>query len=155
MLGAGAIGFRAIHHEGWVESRYRAVVTTTLTGLASRLEGAAAQLFSIVVLLAGVAIFLYLAGAIVAIIAQGVVGDIYGERRRRRAIDNLANHTRERQIRAERGAHASAVRKRDHVFQMSPASDDVLGIGDPLIGVGTTEQIWRPERLFAPTEAVV
>jgi voltage-gated potassium channel len=40
-----------------------------------------------------VAIFLYLAGAVVELIAEGVLGDRFGERRRRRAIEQLRNHT--------------------------------------------------------------
>ena len=42
---------------------------------------------------AGVAIFLYLAGAVVELIAEGVLGDRFGERRRRRTIEQLRDHT--------------------------------------------------------------
>jgi voltage-gated potassium channel len=319
VLAIGTVGFHAILDGGWVEALYRSVVTTTLTGLDSRPETAAGQLFTIVVLLAGVAIFLYLAGAIVELIARGVVGDIYGERRRRKAIAALTNHTiicgfgrvgrriaaeltlagapfvvielnpdslaaaremealviegdgsedtaleiagiagasvlvasvdsdeknvfitlsararrpdlqviarassdsaaaklrmagasavvqpyssagleianlilkpqvaafldiastagspelrfeeievlptcrshgrslRELRIRDETGANVIAVRKRDGVFQTSPSADDVLEVGDILIGVGTTDEIQRLEHLFAPLEAV-
>ncbi len=39
------------------------------------------------------AIFLYLAGAVVELIAQGVLSDRFGERRRRRTIEQLRDHT--------------------------------------------------------------
>ena len=93
VLLGGTIGFHAITTEGWVASFYRAVVTTTLTGLDSRPTGTGAQLFTIAVLLAGVAVFLYIATAIVELIARGVLEDVFGERRRRRAIDRMRDHT--------------------------------------------------------------
>ena len=92
VLVVGTLGFQAILGEGWVGSFYRSVVTTTLTGLDTRPEGAGAQLFTILLLLGGVAIFLYLAGAIVDLIAHGAISDAYAERKLRRTIDDLQNH---------------------------------------------------------------
>jgi voltage-gated potassium channel len=46
-----------------------------------------------VVLIGGVAIFLYLAGAIVDLIAHGAVSEAYSERRMRRTIESLRGHT--------------------------------------------------------------
>ncbi len=93
VLGIGTVGFHAVTHEGWVASAYRAVVTTTLTGLDSKPAGTGAKIFTIGLLLAGVAIFLYIAGAIVELIARGVLEDVVGERRRRRAIERTRDHT--------------------------------------------------------------
>jgi voltage-gated potassium channel len=93
VLALGTVGFHAITHEDWVASAYRAVVTTTLTGLDSRPSGTGAEIFTIGLLLAGVAIFLYIAGAIVELIARGVLEDAVGERRRRRAIERMRDHT--------------------------------------------------------------
>jgi voltage-gated potassium channel len=93
VLVVGTVGFRAILGEGWVSSFYRAVVTTTLTGLDSQPSGTGAQLFTIVLLLGGVAIFLYLAGAIVDLIAHGAISEAHAERKLRRTIDDLHGHT--------------------------------------------------------------
>jgi voltage-gated potassium channel len=93
VLGAGTVGFHAILGEDWSSSAYRSVVTTTLTGLDTKPEGTGAEIFTIVLLLAGVAIFLYIAGAIVELIARGVLEDILGERRRRRVIERMRDHT--------------------------------------------------------------
>ena len=93
LLAVGTVGFRAILHEGWSSSVYRAVVTTTLTGLDSKPEGTAAEIFTIVLLLAGVAIFLYIAGTIVELIARGVLEEVLGQRRRRRVIERMRDHT--------------------------------------------------------------
>jgi len=93
VLAIGTLGFVALTDEGWVSSFYRSVVTTTLTGLDSRPENQAAEIFTIVLLLAGVAIFLYLAGAVVELITRGVVGEYLGQGRRKRAIRQLRDHT--------------------------------------------------------------
>src|SRR5438093_8003398 len=92
VLVVGTLGFRAILGEGWVSSFYRSVVTTTLTGLDSQPAGVGAKLFTILLLLGGVAIFLYLAGAIVDLIAHGAISEAYAERKLRRSIDELQNH---------------------------------------------------------------
>jgi voltage-gated potassium channel len=92
VLVVGTFGFQAIIGEGWVASFYRAVVTTTLTGLDTQPEGSGAQFFTIVLLLGGVAIFLYLAGAIVDLIAHGAISEAYAERKLRRSIDDLQDH---------------------------------------------------------------
>jgi voltage-gated potassium channel len=92
ILVAGMIGFQWLLGEGWVASFYRSVVSTTLTGLDSPPEGKAAQLFTVVLLVAGVAVFLYLAGALVDLIAHGALSEAYAERRMRRMIENLREH---------------------------------------------------------------
>jgi voltage-gated potassium channel len=93
VLAIGTIGFRLMLDEGWSSAFYRAVVSTTLTGLDSKPDGADAEIFTVVLLLAGVAIFLYIAGAVVEAISHGVVANVYEQRRRRRAIDALDGHT--------------------------------------------------------------
>ena len=88
----GTLGFQALIGEGWIASFYRTVVTTTLTGLDTPPPTAASQIFSVVLLLSGVAIFLYIAGAVVEMIARGVVGGAYADRKKRRTIETLHDH---------------------------------------------------------------
>jgi voltage-gated potassium channel len=92
VLLAGTVGFHQILREDWLTALYRAVVTVSLTGLDSRPPSHAAEAFTIVLLLAGVAIFAYVAGAIVEVIARGVLGGAYAERRRRRTIERMRDH---------------------------------------------------------------
>lgn len=92
VLGTGTIVFRAIEEEGWVDAVYRTVVTTTLTGLDTRPHTTGGKIFSIFVLFTGVAIFLYVAGAIVEMIARGVLTGAWAERRRKRMIESLRDH---------------------------------------------------------------
>ena len=93
VLAFGTVGFVLLTDEGWSSSFYRSVVSTTLTGLDTPPDGTASEIFTVVLLLAGVAIFLYLAGAVVELITRGVVGEYFGEGRRRRAIGQLRDHT--------------------------------------------------------------
>jgi len=92
LLVGGMVGFHQLLKEGWVESLYRAVVTISLTGIDTKPKGTGAQLFTILLLLAGVAVFAYIAGSIVEIIARGVLTGAWTERRRRRTIDRLRDH---------------------------------------------------------------
>jgi voltage-gated potassium channel len=88
----GMIGFHYMLGEGWIDSFYRSMVTISLTGIDTKPRGVDAELFTIGLLLAGVAIFAYIAGAIVEMIANGVLTGAWAERRRRRAIDRLRDH---------------------------------------------------------------
>jgi voltage-gated potassium channel len=93
VLVVGTIGFhQLIDDEGWVDAFYRSVVTTTLTGLDTPPPTHASEIFSILLLVAGVAIFLFLASVIVDVIARGALADTLGGRRRKKAIDTLDNH---------------------------------------------------------------
>jgi voltage-gated potassium channel len=92
ILAAATVVFRFVEEESWVDSLYRSVVTTTLTGLDTRPTTTAGKVFSIFVLFTGVAIFLYVAGAIVEMIARGVFTGAWAERRRKRMIEAIHDH---------------------------------------------------------------
>ncbi len=92
ILAVATVVFRFVEEESWVDSLYRSVVTTTLTGLDTRPTTVAGKVFSIFVLFTGVAIFLYVAGAIVEMIARGVFTGAWAERRRRRMIETIQDH---------------------------------------------------------------
>jgi|RhiMetdeSRZDD1v2_1073273.scaffolds.fasta_scaffold159000_2 voltage-gated potassium channel len=92
LLVVGTIGFQILLSEGWVDSLYRAVVSTTLTGLASAPESDDGKIFTIVLLFAGVAVFFYIAGVVVDVITRGTLSDVFGERRRRKEIEELRDH---------------------------------------------------------------
>jgi voltage-gated potassium channel len=92
ILAAATVVFRIVEEESWVDSLYRSVVTTTLTGLDTRPTTTAGKVVSIFVLFTGVAIFLYVAGAIVEMIARGVFTGAWAERRRRRMIETIRDH---------------------------------------------------------------
>jgi voltage-gated potassium channel len=92
ILVAATVVFRFVEEESWIDSLYRSVVTTTLTGLDTRPTTTAGKVLSIFVLFTGVAIFLYVAGAIVEMIARGVFTGAWAERQRRRMIETIHDH---------------------------------------------------------------
>ena len=92
VLVVGTVAFQALLGEGWVDSFYRAVVSTTLTGLDTAPDSDAGKIFTVALLFAGVAVFFYIAGVVVDVITRGVLGDVFGERRRRKEIEELRDH---------------------------------------------------------------
>ena len=92
VLFGGMFAFHAVLHETWLQSFYRAVVTVSLTGLDSVPPNDSARIVTIVLVLAGITIFAYIGSLVVEAIARGVIGDVWAERRRRRAIESLQDH---------------------------------------------------------------
>jgi voltage-gated potassium channel len=91
-LGAATLAFRFALGESFFDSLYRAIVTISLTGIDSKPEGVDGKLITILLILAGMAIYGYLASAIVEMIAHGILSGTLSERRRRRAIERLRDH---------------------------------------------------------------
>lgn len=92
VIGAGTIGFHESLDESWLQSVYRAIVTASLTGLDTVPRTDTARVISIVLVLAGLTIFAYVATILVEGIAGGVLTGALAERRRRRAIERLSEH---------------------------------------------------------------
>jgi voltage-gated potassium channel len=92
VLVGGAIGYHAALNESWLQSVYRSVVTVSLTGLDSTPKNDSSRVLTIVLVLAGITIFAYIGSLVVEAIARGVLGDVWAERRRRRAIEGLRDH---------------------------------------------------------------
>ena len=92
VLAIGTVGFRLAIHETWMQSFYRAVVSSTLTGLDTVPRNDGARIVTIFLVLAGISIFAYIGSLVVEAIARGVIGGLWAERRRRRAIDALRDH---------------------------------------------------------------
>ena len=92
VLGAGTLAFALAMHEGGLDAFYRSTVTLSLTGIDTKPPNATGEVITILLVLAGVAIYGYLASAIVELIAHGVVTGAVSERRRRHMIDNLTDH---------------------------------------------------------------
>lgn len=91
-LALGAVAFWAVLDERPLEALYRATVTISLTGIDSRPRGSGGEVTTIVLILAGMAIYAYLAGALFELIARGVVTGAWVEKRRRRMIERLSDH---------------------------------------------------------------
>jgi len=92
VVAAGALGYHAALSETWLQSIYRSVVTVSLTGLDSVPPNDESRLLTIGLVLAGITIFAYIGSLVVEAIARGVLGDVWADRRRRRAIESLRDH---------------------------------------------------------------
>jgi voltage-gated potassium channel len=92
VLVVGAILFRWSLDEPWLQSIYRALVSASLTGLDTVPENDSSRIITIFVVLAGISIFAYVGSLIVELIARGVIGGMWAERRRRRMLDALRDH---------------------------------------------------------------
>ncbi|HEX3454403.1 MAG TPA: NAD-binding protein [Gaiellaceae bacterium] len=91
-LGLGTIAFRITMGGTVFDAFYRTTTTISFTGLDSRPPHVGGQTVTIVVILAGMAIYGYLASSIVELIAQGVLGGVLTERRRNRVIRGMRDH---------------------------------------------------------------
>jgi voltage-gated potassium channel len=89
---SGMFAFHAVLDEPWLQAFYRATVSVSLTGLDTVPKNDAARIVTIFMVLAGISIFAYVGSLVVETIARGVVGGLWAERRRRKAIDALRDH---------------------------------------------------------------
>ena len=89
---AGTVAFHQTLRESWFQSLYRTVVTVSLAGLDTTPRTNWARLISIVLVLAGLTIFAYLATILVEGIAGGILTGALADRRRRRTIEQLNDH---------------------------------------------------------------
>jgi voltage-gated potassium channel len=92
VLVTGTIGFHFVLDETWLQAFYRAVVSSSLTGLDTVPKNDGARILTIFLVLAGISIFAYVGSLVVEAIARDVVGGLWAERRRRRAIEALRDH---------------------------------------------------------------
>jgi voltage-gated potassium channel len=92
VIAGGTVAFHESLSETWVQAFYRAVVTASLAGLDTVPKNDSARAVSIVMVLAGLTIFAYVASILVEGIAQGVFTGALAERRRRRTIEHLNEH---------------------------------------------------------------
>jgi voltage-gated potassium channel len=92
VLAIGTFGFRMALDETWLQSLYRAIVSSSLTGLDTVPKNDSARILTIFLVFAGITIFAYIGSLLVEAIARGVIGGMWAERRRRRAIEALRDH---------------------------------------------------------------
>ena len=88
----GTIGFALISDETPFDALYRTIITVYTAGLVSAPESAASKAFTIVLVVWGVAIFLYVFGLIIELTVSGTVSGAWESRRRMRRVDQLTDH---------------------------------------------------------------
>jgi voltage-gated potassium channel len=92
VIGLGTLAFHHFSHEGWIQALYRAILTSSLTGLDTHPENDSTRLASIFLVLAGLTIFAFIAAILVEGISRGVFTGALSDRRRQRKIEGLRDH---------------------------------------------------------------
>jgi voltage-gated potassium channel len=91
-VAAATVAFALVLHETALQAFYRAVVTISLTGIDTKPRGVGGEVVTILLILAGMAIYGYLASVLVELMAHGVLTGAIAERRRRHVIERLRDH---------------------------------------------------------------
>jgi voltage-gated potassium channel len=92
VLVAGTLAFWWSLDEPWLQSFYRALVSASLTGLDTVPKNDSSRIITIFVVLAGISIFAYVGSLIVELIARGVIGGMWAERKKRRTLEGMRDH---------------------------------------------------------------
>jgi voltage-gated potassium channel len=85
-------GFALILHENLQQALYRAVNTITTAGEVQPASGDGGRIFTVVVLVAGVAVFLYAVSLVVEFVVSGVASGTWQRRNMDRSIAGLRGH---------------------------------------------------------------
>src|SRR5688572_261107 len=92
LLVVGTVGYRLILHESVLDAFVRTISTVYTAGLVPAPEGVGGKLFTIVLVVWGVAIFLYVFAIVIDLAVSGAVGGAWHERRTRRRVEKLSDH---------------------------------------------------------------
>lgn len=88
----GTVGFVLISDESPFDALYRTIITVYTAGLVPAPESTTAKAFTIVLVVWGVAIFLYVFGLIIELTVSGTVGGVWEARRLARRVEQLTDH---------------------------------------------------------------
>ena len=88
----GTIGFMAILGENVLDAAYRTIITVYTAGLVSAPESAGAKLITILLVVWGVGIFLYVFGLVIELTVSGAVTGALQQRRARRRVERFSDH---------------------------------------------------------------
>jgi voltage-gated potassium channel len=91
-LALGAVAFSLTLDEAPLDALYRSTVTISLTGIDTRPESAGGEIATILLILSGMAIYAYIAGALVELVARGVLTGSWSDRRRQKMIGDMRDH---------------------------------------------------------------
>ncbi len=92
LLGVGTVGFALIMDESPFDALYRTIITVYTAGLVSPPTTVAGKVFTIVLVVWGVAIFLYVFALIIELAVSGTIEGAWQRRRMRKRVDRLHDH---------------------------------------------------------------
>jgi voltage-gated potassium channel len=88
----GTVGFHAIIGESLFDALYRTLITVYTVGLVSAPDTVGAKLFTLLLVVWGVAIFFYIVGLVVELTVNGTVTGAWQERRLFRRVEGQNDH---------------------------------------------------------------
>ena len=88
----GTAGFRWTLGESWFDAFYRTVVSVSLTGLDTTPRTTSGEVLTVLIVLAGVAVFGYFAAQIVDAVTHGVLRGAWRETKKRKMLDEIRDH---------------------------------------------------------------
>jgi voltage-gated potassium channel len=88
----GTIGYSLLLDESLFEALFRTVNTIYTAGLVDAPEDTAAKVFTLVLVVGGVAVFLYVFALLIELAVSGTMGDALVRRRTARKVKELENH---------------------------------------------------------------
>ena len=88
----GTVGYVLILGENVFDALFRTVNTIYTAGLFDAPESTGAKVFTLLLVVGGVAVFLYVFALLVELAVSGTIGGLWAERRTRRAVRRLHDH---------------------------------------------------------------
>ncbi len=88
----GTVGFVVVADESVFDALYRTVITVYTAGLVSVPDSTAERALTIVLVVWGVAVFLYVFGLVIELTVSGTVGGAWEQRRMSRRMNELTDH---------------------------------------------------------------
>ncbi len=88
----GSIGFALINDESLFDALYRTIITVYTAGLVSAPDTVQAKVLTLVLVIWGVGIFLYVFGLVIELTVGGTLSGAWEQRRMSRRLQNLDDH---------------------------------------------------------------
>lgn len=92
LVAVGTLGFAVILGESLFDALYRTVITVYTAGLVSAPESTSGKVMTLVLVIWGVGIFLYVFGLVIELTVRGTVTGAWQRRRLRRRVEDLRDH---------------------------------------------------------------
>lgn len=147
MFAGGTIGYRLIENAGWWHSFYMTVITLTTVGYREVFPlSRTGEVFTVVLLFAGLGLILLVAMEIGRTVLEGELREVFGQVRRSRMIENLSGHeivcgfgrmgqAVVEELRRRWNVGVVAVQRADTIFP-NPVADFAFSAGDVLVILG-------------------
>jgi voltage-gated potassium channel len=88
----GTVGFALIMDESVFDAFYRTMIVVYTAGLVNPPTTVAAKLFTLLIVVSGVALFFYIFGFLIEVLVSGSITGAWERRRTRRSVDRLNDH---------------------------------------------------------------